>query len=326
MFKICVIGCGSMSNSVHGPSFARYANENTETELSGCCDVNEDAARNYAEKYGFKRYYTDMDIMLENENPDAVSVIVPVHLTREISIRVMTLGYAVILEKPPGLNERECLDMIEAADKHHSKTMVAFNRRYSPLITMFKEKLAQCPYPLDYIKCDFYRNQRKDKDFSTTCIHGIDAVRNIIGSDYKHIDFSYQPLLNAPVGNIYLKCQFENGVVAHLNFIPCVGKSQEEYLVNAYDNTFILKHAVGNDLETSGRITHYDNAVKLFDKTGIQLGIPNENFICAGFYDENRHFFDCLRNNTDIHGDIKDGLQSVIIADCIRNKVTSYSF
>lgn len=326
MFKICVIGCGSMSDSVHGPSFAKYASADKSVHLAGCCDIVEETARKYALKFGFSRYYTEYEEMLEKEKPDAVSIVVPVSLTKEISIKVMELGYSVILEKPPGLNEAECLKMIKTAKEHGVRTQVAFNRRYSPLITHFKNMLEKCSYELDYIKCDFYRNQRKDQDFSTTCIHGIDAVRFLVGSDYKHIDFTYQTLKNAPVGNIYLNATFENGTVAHLNFIPCVGKSQEEYLVNTYDNTFILKHAVGNDLASSGRIVHYENAVKRYDKTGVEIGISNENYICAGFYDENRHFFESLRNNLPIKGDIEDGLQSVIIADCIRNKVKSHSF
>jgi len=326
MFNICIIGCGSMSNAVHGPSFAKYAKDNNDFNLLACCDLNEKAAKAYASKFGFKKYYTDIDTMLKEETPDVISVIVPVNLTKEISIKVMKYGYPLILEKPPGMNEIQCQDMITIAKESNIKNQVAFNRRYSPIISHFKNMLDKCEYDLEYIKCDFYRNQRKDKDFSTTCIHGIDTVRYLIGSDYKKISFTYQQLKHSPVGNIFLDCTFVNGVKAHINFMSCVGKSQEEYLINAYDNTYILKHAVGNDLETSGRITHFINAVKVYDKTGIQLKIPNENYICAGFYNENKHFFDCVKNNVEISGDIADGLQSVIIADCIRNKVKNYSF
>lgn len=326
MFNICVIGCGSMSKAVHGPSFNKYAKENSNVNLLACCDLDEDKAKNYASNFGFSKYYTDMNQMLINEHIDAISIIVPVSQTENIVLQVMEYNIPMIIEKPPGLNQRQCENMISKSKSHNILTQVAFNRRYSPLIVSFKELLNKHSLNLEYIKCDFYRNHRKDKDFSTTAIHGIDTTRFLVGSDYKDVRFTYQSLENSPVGNIYLDCTFKNNVKAHLNFIPCAGKSQEEYIINSYDNTFILKHAVGNDLKTAGRITHYENAIKLYDKTGLDMNISNENYICAGFYGENKHFFNHVINNQDIKGNIADGLQSVIIAECIRDKVKYYSF
>jgi len=40
MFRICLIGCGGMANSGHGPSAELYAKRYSDTELSACCDIN----------------------------------------------------------------------------------------------------------------------------------------------------------------------------------------------------------------------------------------------------------------------------------------------
>ncbi len=42
MFKICVVGCGGMSTSGHGPSFKKYFEDYKDVELSACCDLDEE--------------------------------------------------------------------------------------------------------------------------------------------------------------------------------------------------------------------------------------------------------------------------------------------
>ena len=115
-FKICTVGCGGMANGGHGPSFQKYAAEREDTVLAGCCDVDGAKAEAYREKFGFERAYTDMETMLKAEQPDAVSLVVPVSLTERLSIQVMEMGFPVILEKPPGMNREQTLRMMEAAD------------------------------------------------------------------------------------------------------------------------------------------------------------------------------------------------------------------
>ena len=43
MFKICLIGCGSVATSGHGPSLQKYVATHPDTLLAGCCDL--DAAK-----------------------------------------------------------------------------------------------------------------------------------------------------------------------------------------------------------------------------------------------------------------------------------------
>ena len=80
-FTICTIGCGSHASAVHGPSYQKYKRLHADVRLAACCDVNEQAAANYRNTFGFERYYTDLDRMLDAEKPDAVGLVVPVELT-----------------------------------------------------------------------------------------------------------------------------------------------------------------------------------------------------------------------------------------------------
>jgi len=111
-FRICVIGCGAMSTSVHGPSFKKYASTYPDTELSACCDLVREKAEVYKEKFGFKKAYTSYDEMLEKEKPHAVCLITNVIHTKDLAVDIMRKGFPVLMEKPPGINPSECEEII----------------------------------------------------------------------------------------------------------------------------------------------------------------------------------------------------------------------
>ena len=82
-FRICVIGCGSLSTSAHGPSCRRYADRQPDVELAACCDLDAARAERYRESFGFGKAYSDFRAMLTTERPDAVCLMAPVSKTRE---------------------------------------------------------------------------------------------------------------------------------------------------------------------------------------------------------------------------------------------------
>ena len=67
MFKICTVGCGNMSTTGHGPSYAKYKKDYPDTCLAACCDLDEKRAKEYAEKFGFEKVYTNYIEMIEAE-------------------------------------------------------------------------------------------------------------------------------------------------------------------------------------------------------------------------------------------------------------------
>lgn len=116
-FKICSIGCGEMSTIGHGPSFQKYAQENPEVTLAACCDLDAAKAEQYRQSFGFKKAYTDIDQMLSAEKPDAVSLVVPVALTEQLTTKILRAGIPVILEKPPGLDRQQTLRLMDVAEQ-----------------------------------------------------------------------------------------------------------------------------------------------------------------------------------------------------------------
>ena len=194
-FKICIVGCGFMTKEGHGPSCAKYASEHEDVELAACCDINLAAAREICNRFGFARAYTDYLEMAEREKPDAVLVVTPDTLTRDVSVALLKRKIPILLEKPPGLNREQTMSIHRAAMENHTPARVAFNRRYTPLLRALMEEMKQAGAPLQDISCMFIRVGRKDADFSTTAIHGIDTVKYLAGCEYETAAFQYQDIV-----------------------------------------------------------------------------------------------------------------------------------
>jgi predicted dehydrogenase len=326
-FTLCIIGCGSLSRSAHGPSYRKYADEDPDFILAGCCDMDAERAEKYRSMFGFARAYTDFHDMLEAEQPDAVCLMAPVELTSELSCEILSLGYPLFMEKPPGLNGEECRRMIVAAEEAGVPTQVAFNRRYCPLVAELKKELGRFNVgDIQDIRYDFFRIGRKDPDFSTTAIHGIDTVKFLAGSDYRRVRFSYRefPELGPNVANIFMDCEFASGATAHLNFCPNAGVLIERATVNLLDHTFMLNVPIWAAYDTPGRLVHLHRGETVSDVLGDSICEADKNFIAGGFYAENASFFDDLRADRRPVGDVASGLQSVEIAECIRLRRQEY--
>jgi len=334
-FKIALIGCGAMANNMHGPAIRKYVEEHPNTIFAACCDINEDNARTFAEKFNIPAYYTCIDTMLDTEKPNAVNLIAPEPLTAELSCKILDKGYPLIMEKPPGLTgvETRCM-MFAAADTPNT---VAFNRRYMPIVLKTKIILGDwCAmtegnHILD-IRYNMVRHNRTDTNFATTAIHGIDLVRYLADANYKKVNFRYQnfPHIGETVANFFLDCEMENGIHASLSFQPISHINIERVEINTTGGLWELQLPIWAGChDGNGKITRYENNEIAWERDIINVFYSPDDtadYVLGGFYYENAIFYNNLRkgiNRPDIYG-IESGLQSVEIAECIQKRMAEY--
>ncbi|HBE14161.1 MAG TPA: gfo/Idh/MocA family oxidoreductase [Clostridiales bacterium] len=135
MLKAALIGVGSMGRG-HLDNYVRYIQEEKSIRLVAICDVDPKKFTNYkgtlnikgvgAQDYDFSMFhlYTDMDEMLEKEELDMVSIILPTYLHCEATLKCLAKGLHVFCEKPMALNPDDCTKMIEAAKKTGKYLMI----------------------------------------------------------------------------------------------------------------------------------------------------------------------------------------------------------
>jgi predicted dehydrogenase len=336
-FKVCVIGCGQIADTMHGPAYVKYRNENNDIEFAGCCDIDEAKAEMFRLKYSFTKSYTDWNKMLTVEKPDAVCLLTPVQFIAPMAEKILSYGIPLLIEKPPGRTKDELLKLINIAEQKNVPHLVAFNRRYAPLIRKTRE-LAQTgitsPEQFQSLRYEMHRVKRHNEDFSTTAIHAIDTVRYICGSDYKNISFNYlkhSELENVLTG-IHLSCTMKSGALVHLHISTMTGINSEGCTVCLDDKTIILDY-LGNPINTNGRLTCITENVITLDVTGIDTQNSTEDndvsemqFEREGFYYENKIFFDNVISGKMSCSSLQDSLQSIEVSEYIRERKREVTF
>jgi predicted dehydrogenase len=321
--RMVVVGCGYITQASHGPAYRRLAAEIPGLELAACCDIDARRAEETRLKFGFERAYRDVWHMLETEQPDAVGLIVPVHFTAGLSEQIIRAGFPVLSEKPPAMTLDEIDRLICIAAETGMFHQVAFNRRFAPLAQELKRRLEG--RHILHVAHTFTRVQRRDVDFSTTAIHGIDTLRWLLGADYRSLQFSYpvhqvgQDLLTAFV----VDGSFSTGASVQMLFQPFSGASLERTVIYTPDETLELRLNAGGDAPGSLLIWRSGQLVESLD-AAIACG-SSEDFVVSGFYAENGAFLQGLQTHTPVPGhDFASARQSVELMQCLRERRLRY--
>ena len=321
--RICVVGAGNFARSVHGPSYNLLRSGDPDVEYAAVADLEPEKAKSFAAMFNIPRAYGDWREMAAREKPDGICVLTGVAATSRTASEVLSEGIPVMMEKPPGRNREEILQLIEASKRGRAPAMVAFNRRYSPLLTqMLRILKEECREPVEHVRCDFYRSERMDADFSTTSIHGIDAIRHLAGGAYLDAQFIYQGLpREKPTWNIFVNADFDNGVHGVISFIPSTGALFERYTVTTRHWT-LAAHAVipGGGCDVPGWIEVFRQGYHLRDEAPAPTHLNRYDVYLAGYYGENHAFIERLRNGFPAFNDLEMSLDAVELADAIRNK------
>jgi predicted dehydrogenase len=326
--KLCSIGCGEHAASSHGPAQARYASRHPDLLLAACCDLDPARAAAHRERFGFARSYTDPWAMLSSERPDAVVLVVPEDATCAMASRVLELGYPLLLEKPPGRTRDEVDHMTRAAETggrggRPVPHQVAFNRRFAPVVRAARETVASLGAPLHHVHYEMTRVDRRDPDFSTTAIHGIDAVRYLAGSDYASVRFSYRerPDLGPGVADIFLDAVMASGATAHLAFCPVAGVVVERATLHARDQTLFVHVPMWGGFDSPGHLWHFEGGQLRAEMAGEKDAEP---FVLGGFYGEYEAFLGDLATGRPPSPGLRESRQSVEVAERIRHRESEF--
>ena len=324
--KLCQIGCGEHARVAHGPSQRRCATEREDLVLAACCDLDPVRAESFRRDFGFARAFTDPVAMLDAERPDAVVVVVPVHATVAVGSLVLERGIPLLLEKPPGETVAEVDRLIAAAGKGgRVPHQVAFNRRFAPLVRELRRRIEEAGL-LQHLHYEMTRVERRDPDFSTTAIHGLDAVRYLAGGDYAEARFRYRelPELGKGVADIFVDAVMTTGTTAHLAFCPVAGVLVERATAHAHGHTLFLHVPMWNGVDSPGRLWHFAGGKLVAELGGDRVGDGTALFELGGFYRETVAFLDAVAAGREPSPSLRESRQSVEIAERIRHRAAEY--
>ncbi|MDR2569482.1 MAG: Gfo/Idh/MocA family oxidoreductase [Oscillospiraceae bacterium] len=133
--NIAVIGCGSIANNAHIPSYMAHP----ECEILYFCDIIPERAKAAVEKFGCGKAVTDYREILKDNAVDAVSVCTPNNVHAPISIDFLRAGKHVLCEKPAARTYTEALEMQKACHETGNILIIGVVSRFRQGVNRIKK-------------------------------------------------------------------------------------------------------------------------------------------------------------------------------------------
>ena len=310
--RLALIGAGGMANAVHYPSLV----EMPDAEIVALCDLDDDRLNTTADRFGIAKRYADYRRMLDEEQVDAVSVLMPPYQLFDPVMDAIERSLHVYIEKPPAVTSDQTRQLAAAAERAGVLTMVAFNRRYTPLLNRARE-IVEERGPMIQCVSTFYKNYLGQPPYyrgaidilSCDAVHAVDMLRwmggevQSVASDVRSFKASYANMFNALV-------RFDAGAV---------GVLLANWNVGARRHTFEM-HAEGISayVDPDDRAMIYaDNAPDPQIITAQDAAGSDQMRVRNGFAAENRHFIDCVKSGTQPQSNFSDALKTMELVDTI---------
>lgn len=123
--------------------FMEAAAEIPEISFYGAYSRNYDTGREFAQKYGQDRVFTDLGELSANKNIDFVYIANPNKFHKEFAISLLNSGKHVLCEKPAATHAEDFATMVETAENNGVVLMEAMVPVHSPSMYKIKEWLGK---------------------------------------------------------------------------------------------------------------------------------------------------------------------------------------
>lgn len=140
MLKVAIVGCGKIADS-HAAQIQRIDG----CEIVGVCDTEVLMAKQLCDRFPVKRYFSDLNELLNEVHPDVVHITAPPQSHFEIGRQCLEQGCHIFVEKPLTLNTTEAEKLITIANQTDRKLTVGHDAQFSD-VAMRMRKLVKSGY------------------------------------------------------------------------------------------------------------------------------------------------------------------------------------
>ncbi len=309
--KVALIGAGIMANNVHYPSLA----EMEDVDIVAISDIIESKLNETADKFNIKNRYVNYREMLDKEDVDAVYILMPPHHLFDIVIYALQKKINVFIEKPPAITTFQLESFIREAKKNNVIGMTGFNRRYIPIINKAKG-MVEAKGKVNQVVVTFYKhasavyyNGAVDV-IGCDAIHAVDTVRYLAGDSEIEEVYSIPARYEDDVDNAWnAVMKFKNGVTGVLLTNWNVGGRAHTFEIHTPGCSAFI------DADTKAKIL-MDEKEEVLDTK--EVSGSDQFYKYYGFYDQSRHFIDCVKNGATPSSGFEDALKTMKLVDKIR--------
>lgn len=137
--RLGIIGCGIAARDLHWPALKDMTDK---FRITAVCNRTETKAREFAGIAGGVPYVLDWHELVDRSDVDAVSVMLPFEMNREVADYALAAGRHIMVEKPLAARMSDAEAMLMLENRYPDRVlMVAENFRYRDLYLRTREML-----------------------------------------------------------------------------------------------------------------------------------------------------------------------------------------
>ncbi len=296
MVRVGVVGVGYL-----GQHHARVYSEIPGVELVGVVDINWERAQEVAKRYGTTPFFDYRDLF---GKVDAVSIVVPTVLHRDIAADFIEEGINILIEKPVTTTLEEAKELMEMAARKNVVLQVGHIERFNSAV-MELAKIVDRPIFIECCRMGPYVNRNTDVGVVLDLmIHDIDIVMSIVKSSVVRVSAFGRSVFSRQEDIANAQLVFQNGCIANLTASRVTRKKirrMEITQVDSFISIDYLEQELAVYKKTSSPLPQL-----LIEKPVMQKGEPLRL--------ELEHFIHCVRNGEKPLVGLEEGKNALEVA------------
>lgn len=305
--RVGVVGVGYLG-SIHARIYARMAN----VELVGVVDIDPGLARKIGAECDCDFFTTPEQLL---DEVDAVSIVVPTTLHREVAGLFIDNRVDILLEKPIAHTVEDAEALASTAEETGIVLQIGHLERFNAGVVALADMLER-PRFFEVHRLGAFVERATDVDVVTDLmIHDIDIVLSLVDAPLKRVAAVGTPVITGHVDIANARLEFEDGAVANVTASRVSDKrfrrirvfDQTRYLaLNSSDQQLeIVRPRKENAHDRFARVVKENIRIEPRPPLDAQL----------------EHFIDCVRTRAKPLVGGRDGLEALKVAEIVRRDI-----
>ncbi|MCD6291085.1 MAG: Gfo/Idh/MocA family oxidoreductase [Anaerolineae bacterium] len=323
--RVALVGCGYW-----GPNLARNLHQIPETELTACCDVNEQTLEKMGRLYPNTHLTTDFASICRDQAIDAVVIATPPRTHHALAKAALESGKHVLVEKPLTLNSRDAEDLIGLAEAQNRVLMVGHVFQYNPAVRYIKQiieegKLGELYY-LYSTRVNLGRVQSDINALWSIAPHDISILLYLLETEPEWVSARGATYLTDGIEDVvFINLGFPGGILAHVH-VSWLDPSKVRRMTIVGSKQMV----VYDDVADEGKVKLYEKGVYRKEEPGFgefqyrvhsgMITIPRLE-MTEPLRAECQHFATCIREGQQPETDGLNGLQVVRILEAAQESL-----
>jgi predicted dehydrogenase len=134
--RVAIVGCGKSAEN-HVTEIKKLAC----AQVVGVCDCEPLMAEQFSVRHAIKPWYSELDRLLREQNPDVVHIATPPESHLEVALQVIAAGCHLFVEKPLAPDARQAAKLVRTAKANNCRLTVGWTHYFDPAVRAARTRI-----------------------------------------------------------------------------------------------------------------------------------------------------------------------------------------